>query len=288
MSSPQSSSSSSDGDEEHAKKSLNSCNNFAKLLKLLVNRSRKPLFLEKGCRRRRTFIGTVKSIYTDSIFWCRFRMRHALFLRIVNAAQSDRYALGRPDFTPLQKCTVAICQLANGGAANEYNRYLRIAESTSLEYLRIFCRIINQLFGAEYLRRSTSADCQRLLAMHEEKHGFPRMLGSIDYMHWAWKNCPTVTSGSNNDINVLNSLTLFNDRLEGRVPLITYQVNNSYYKSRYYLTDDFYPNWPVLVKRPTHPTDAKSKRFKLMQEAARKDIERAFGVLQRVFGARRS
>ncbi|XP_057793585.1 uncharacterized protein LOC131010177 [Salvia miltiorrhiza] len=227
MSSPQSSSSSSDGDEERAKKSLNSCNNFAKLLKLLVNRSRKPLFLEKGCRRRRTFIGTVKSVYTDSIFWCRFRMRHALFLRIVNAAQSDRY--------------------------------LRIAESTSLEYLRIFCRIINQLFGAEYLRRSTSADCQRLLAMHEEKHGFPRMLGSIDYMHWAWKNCPTVTSGSNNDINVLNSLTLFNDRLEGRVPLITYQVNNSYYKSRYYLTDDIYPNWPVLVKRPTHPTDAKSK-----------------------------
>ncbi|XP_057811649.1 uncharacterized protein LOC131025886 [Salvia miltiorrhiza] len=61
---------------------------------------------------------------------------------------------------------------------------------------------------------------------------------------------------------------------------ITYQVNNSYYRSGYYLTDGIYPNWPIIVKSPTHPTDAKGKRFKVMQEAARKDIERAFGVLQ--------
>ncbi|XP_057809742.1 uncharacterized protein LOC131024215 [Salvia miltiorrhiza] len=36
----------------------------------------------------------------------------------------------------------------------------------------------------------------------------------------------------------------------------------------------------MFVKSPTHPIDEKSKRFKVMQEAARKDIERAFGVLQ--------
>ncbi|XP_057779992.1 uncharacterized protein LOC130998594 [Salvia miltiorrhiza] len=61
---------------------------------------------------------------------------------------------------------------------------------------------------------------------------------------------------------------------------VTYQVNNTYYTSGYYLTDGIYPNWPVFVKSPTHPTDPKGKRFKVMQEAARKDIERAFGVLQ--------
>ncbi|XP_057770220.1 uncharacterized protein LOC130990035 [Salvia miltiorrhiza] len=59
-----------------------------------------------------------------------------------------------------------------------------------------------------------------------------------------------------------------------------FQVNNSYYQKGYYLTDDIYPNWPMFVKSPTHPTDEKSKRFKVMQEAARKDIERAFDVLQ--------
>ncbi|XP_057796534.1 uncharacterized protein LOC131012566 [Salvia miltiorrhiza] len=111
------------------------------------------------------------------------RLRRALFLRIVNAVASDPYfqqrtdALGRPGFTPLQKCTVVVRMLANGGAADQYDEYLRIAESTTLECLRRFSRAIIQLFGAEYLRRPTSADCQRLLAMHEAKHGFPGMLG---------------------------------------------------------------------------------------------------------------
>ncbi|XP_057803233.1 uncharacterized protein LOC131018532 [Salvia miltiorrhiza] len=221
-------------------------------------------------------------------------MCRALFLRIVNAVASDPYfqqrtdALGRPGFTSLQKCTVAICMLANGGAADQYDEYLRIAESTSLECLRRFCRAIIQLFG------------------------FPGMLGSLDCMHWPWKNCPTAwqgaytrgdqgeptiileavasqdlwiwhtffgTPGSNNYINVLNNSTLFNDRLQGMGVSVTYQVNNAYYTSGYYLTDGIYPNWPVFVKSPTHPTDPKGKRFKVLQEAARKDIERACGVL---------
>ncbi|XP_057774813.1 uncharacterized protein LOC130993792 [Salvia miltiorrhiza] len=82
---------------------------------------------------------------------------------------------------------------------------------------------------------------------------------------------------SNNDLNVLNNS---NDLLQGMGVSITYQVNNSYYKIGYYLTNDIYPNWPIFVKSPTHPTHAKGKRFKVMQEAAHKDIERAFGVLQ--------
>ncbi|XP_057784812.1 protein ALP1-like [Salvia miltiorrhiza] len=246
-------------------------------------------------------------------------MRRALFLRIVNVVASDPYfqqrtdALGRPSFTPLQKCIVDVRMLANGGAANQCDEYLRIAGSTSLECLRRFSRAIIQLFGAKYLRKPTSADCQQLLAMHEAKHSFPKMLGSLDCMHWPWKNYPTAwqgaytrgdqgeptiileaiasrdlwiwhaffgTPGSNNDINVLNNSTLFKDRLQGMGVPVTYQVNNAYYTSGYYLTDSIYPNWPVFVKSPTHPTDSKRKRFKVMQEATRKDIERAFGVLQ--------
>uniref|UniRef100_A0A0D3AD44 Uncharacterized protein n=1 Tax=Brassica oleracea var. oleracea TaxID=109376 RepID=A0A0D3AD44_BRAOL len=41
----------------------------------------------------------------------------------------------------------------------------------------------------EYLRRHTPEDLQRLLDIREVR-GFPEMIGSIDCMHWEWKNCP--------------------------------------------------------------------------------------------------
>ncbi|GAA0167180.1 hypothetical protein LIER_22170 [Lithospermum erythrorhizon] len=42
----------------------------------------------------------------------------------------------------------------------------------------------------EYLRRPNDNDITRLLAKAEQR-GVPGMLGSIDCMHWEWKNCPT-------------------------------------------------------------------------------------------------
>ncbi|CAM8998074.1 unnamed protein product [Rhodiola kirilowii] len=44
-------------------------------------------------------------------------------------------------------------------------------------------------FGEEYLRRPTRRDLDRLLRQGEQR-GFPGMIGSIDCMHWEWKNCP--------------------------------------------------------------------------------------------------
>jgi hypothetical protein len=49
--------------------------------------------------------------------------------------------------------------------------------------LEYYCPGIIEYFGVEFLRRSTVADTQRLLAKTDE-HGFPNMLESIDYMHW--------------------------------------------------------------------------------------------------------
>jgi hypothetical protein len=96
----------------------------------------------------------------------------------------------------------------------------------------------------------TVTDTQRLLAKAEER-GFFDMLGSIDYMHWQWHNCPVgwhgqftrrdikhptiilkvVAShdcwiwhalfgvvGSNNIINVLNQSLLFIDIIRGHIP----------------------------------------------------------------------
>ncbi|GKA80293.1 antagonist of like heterochromatin protein 1-like protein [Tanacetum coccineum] len=47
----------------------------------------------------------------------------------------------------------------------------------------------------EFLRRPTTTDIQKTYELHEEKHGLPGMLGSIDCMHWNWKNCPKSLHG---------------------------------------------------------------------------------------------
>ncbi|KAL1536226.1 hypothetical protein AAHA92_28909 [Salvia divinorum] len=48
----------------------------------------------------------------------------------------------------------------------------------------------------------------------------------------------------------------------------------------YYLADGIYPQWPVFLKMIRCPTDPKRAYFVQRQKAARKDMERAFGVLQ--------
>ena len=87
-------------------------------------------------------------------------------------------------------------------------------------------------------------------------------------------------AGSNNDINVLNQSPLFNDVYNGRAPQCPFQVNNVQYKLGYYLADGIYPEWATFVKTFRTPLDQRRIRFSAAQEAARKDVERAFGVLK--------
>jgi hypothetical protein len=51
----------------------------------------------------------------------------------------------------------------------------------------------------------------------------------------------------------------------------------------YYLADGIYPDWATLIKGVPSPVTEKQKLFTLKQSAYRKDVERAFGVLQAKF-----
>ncbi|XP_057543450.1 uncharacterized protein LOC130821679 [Amaranthus tricolor] len=51
----------------------------------------------------------------------------------------------------------------------------------------------------------------------------------------------------------------------------------------YYLTDGIYPKWATFIQSITEPQTAKARLFAQHQEAARKDVERVFGVLQARF-----
>ncbi|CAM8890834.1 unnamed protein product [Rhodiola kirilowii] len=168
---------------------------------------------------------------------------------------------------------------------------------------------------SEYLRKPNSDDIQRLLQMGEA-HGFPGMMGSIDCMHWQWKNCPKAwkgmfmsghkgvatilleavassdlwiwhtffgVAGSNNDINVLDRSPVFDEVMQGRAPEVNYTINGNNYNMGYYLTDGIYPEWATFFKTIPRPQGENRKLFSKYQESQRKDVERAFGVLQSRF-----
>ena len=79
---------------------------------------------------------------------------------------------------------------------------------------------------------------------------------------------------------MLNQSPLFNDVYNGKAPECPFFVNNVQYKRGYYLADRIYPEWATFVKSFTCPVEDEKIKFKGAQEAARKDVERCFGVLK--------
>jgi hypothetical protein len=75
---------------------------------------------------------------------------------------------------------------------------------------------------------------------------------------------------------VLNPSSLFIDQMKGQSPQVDYYVNHKY---GYYLVDGIYLEWVAFMKIVSLPQTPKHKLFAQHQEGARKDVERAFGVL---------
>ncbi|KAI3509156.1 hypothetical protein L1887_24191 [Cichorium endivia] len=257
----------------------------------------------------------------ESKFRRRFRMQKHLFMRIItDLTNFSEYISQRPDargvegFTPIQKCACAVRQLACGSVGDSWDEYFQMSERTTRETLEEFCRCVIEVYGPRYLRKPTFSDVQALYAHQANVHGFPGMLGSLDCLHWSWTTCPSAwhgqftrgdkthptvileavasqdlwiwhaffgAPGSINDINVLNMSPLFDGFCNGSAPDCPFQVNGTTYKYGYYLVDGIYPEYAVLVKSLTCPGDAKRIKFKAAQERARKDVERAFGVLKK-------
>ncbi|XP_010412511.1 PREDICTED: uncharacterized protein LOC104698817 [Camelina sativa] len=139
--------------------------------------------------------------YTPAMFRRRFRMNTPLFECIVSTIENGvpyfrqrRDATRRLGLSALQKCSAAIRMMAYGCSADAVDEYLRLAETTAHKCLEKFVDGVIHLFGDVYLRRPTAEDLERLLNIGEQR-GFPGMVGSIDCMHWEWKNCPTAWKG---------------------------------------------------------------------------------------------
>jgi hypothetical protein len=99
---------------------------------------------------------------------------------------------------------------------------------------------------------------------------------------WIW-HCFFGLPGSLNDINVLQQSHLLARPASGDAPACNYTMNRHEYTKGYYLDDSIYPPWSTFVKTIPTPKSKAEAEFAKVQVACRKDIERAFSVLQARF-----
>ncbi|CAL2254167.1 unnamed protein product [Prunus armeniaca] len=170
------------------------------------------------------------ALYSDVDFRRRFRMQPHLFNKVMHdICNYDAYFVQKCDaagvlgLLPEQKLTAVIRMLAYGESANQ----LKIC---TLGTTRV-----------DLLPGTSNGFYKKA-----EARGFSGMIGSIDCMHWQWKNCPTAlqgdygnrkcqksiileavvgfdtwvwhaffgVAGAQNDLNVLGQSPVFNDVLE--------------------------------------------------------------------------
>ena len=154
---------------------------------------------------------------------------------------------------------------------------------------------------SRYLEQST----------YENQPPKPGMLGSLDCMHLRCEKCPKDLQwqyqghvkkptiileavalhelwichvffgilGSHNDINMLHRSPLFVRLIGGKTPLCHYTVNGHEYNMGYCLIDSICPPCATFVNTISNPVGQKKAPFVQRQEAARKDVEKAFEVL---------
>ena len=197
-----------------------------------------------------------------------------------------------------------------------------MARNTTSECLKAFFEAItndNDL-KATYLRVPSVADVRRISELHEEKHGIPGMLLSLDCLHVLWKNCPVGQQchyknakknkmssvvleggvdwncwfwhascghpGTNNDINIWDVSSLQEMFLSREFNMdvdFPFQIDGKTFQRLWCLVDGIYPPIGRFVKTIPVAVGRVMQLFVEWQESARKDSERAFGILVRKF-----
>ncbi|CAL2233773.1 unnamed protein product [Prunus armeniaca] len=181
------------------------------------------------------------SLYPVSKFRERYRMQPHLFQKKImhDICNYDTYFIQKYDAVGVlgllleQKLTAALQMLAYGASAEQVDEIAMMGKSTVLECLA---------------------------------RGFPGMIGSIDCMHWQWKNCPTVWQGEYENrkgkkSKILEAVASFDCWVWHAFFGVTGSQNDLNVLGQSSVFDE-------------------EKSFAAFQEGYKKDVERCFGILQ--------
>lgn len=224
---------------------------------------------------------------------------------------------GNPCVSLEARLLLPLKTIAYGVPPHCFMDYFQMSETLARECCVIFDVLVKSIYEKEYLRHPTSADCKSLSILHENVHCFPGMFGSLDCMHTFWKNCPVGWHGSYrgkekkptivleaiadynlwfwhaayghpgtlNDLNILALSPFLGMLLDGSFEELErsacpYSIGGESFNEMFFLVDGIYPKYTRFVRGIKEPSNIQEKKFTKWQEGCRKDIERAFGVLQ--------
>ncbi|KAG7350552.1 plant transposon protein [Nitzschia inconspicua] len=284
-------------------------NASANVAALKVDHRTRPRKKRKVFRHDRAYVCLLQdylgpeATFAGSAFVQMFRITRARFERLyVDAISSgNQYYKADNRTNPATKMTIACVQarlllplkcLAYGVPSHTFCDYFQMSKTQARECCKKFNLLIPALYSKEYLRLPTKKDLVAINKLHSAVYkidvdncsgGNRRSPSFFWHLSYGW-------AGTLNDINILNqspflrSLTdgVFNELESDVVP---YSIGDEIFDKMFVLVDGIYPRYSRFVKTLKQPVSQSEQRFAKWQEAARKDIERAFGVLQAKFQA---
>ncbi|XP_020266933.1 uncharacterized protein LOC109842471 [Asparagus officinalis] len=108
-------------------------------------------------------------VYGPRLFRRRFQMHRPLFLRIASVVEDfdpyfvqRRNAAGNLGLPSLQKITAAMRMLAYRVSADFVDDYVLIGESTTIESVKSFVKVVVAIFVDDYLRSPNNDDIKKI------------------------------------------------------------------------------------------------------------------------------
>ena len=212
--------------------------------------------------------------------------------------------------------------LAYGVPAQAFRDYFQMSKTFARDCRNNFDEVVAHLYQEEYLGLPTANDLRNISNLHSAAHGVTGMLGSLDCMHNRWKNCPvqwqgayqgakkvpTIVleamcdynlyfwhasfgyAGTLNDITIFDMSPLLENMVSGKLTdletaggVVPFDIGEEEFPQMFILVDGIYPQYSRFVKTLSDAVLDWETQYSAWQEAARKDIERAFGVFQNKF-----